>query len=526
MQYLLLYNMLGYVRNGSKRALIKRIEEKSRKESGICPILWIVLDEHEKEVAAGIPTRERSSYGCVLRTCDFSSIVREGTYRLKVVLSNNEILSSEPFEIRDYPYLNDLLKRLSIFNAQARYAQGTESGGYYDCNSKMGEAYSHGMFLNGLCWFSVLHGTRLSHQEKKQVFHAQRIAFDYLLKLWEKDGHFRNHAVERPFDPRNISVGDTIEAVYGLVAYLDLIGLRDPERCTCSVYEQLFKSYNYAQSHMQENPKYASGQWRVPVLCHFYRISGDKKILKMAEQAAQWALNSFDWRENNMLGWLGIGHMEGIWMLCEINPKFKCLNSLQDLLARQQLRLEELLMRNDYRFPPISDFENVGRSWDNMQDVLPGIGSRHWILNQDVLITGLDALYLACISGRAEYEQVVSGAIGFIGGMHFGISPEMTVCPQLSTASFVANLPYSVRPWKTWYFEMQNSLWSSVVNGYTVENGSYFYTDTDWPQGETFIKTDGTLLRLASLYECMMSEQKMLPDSTYWLVTTQRQQEA
>lgn len=513
-EYLLTCNFLGYITGGSKRALVQQVGD----EAVSYPVKWYLKDEKGDVTASGSVGDRQASYGKIVYACDFSHVTAKGMFTLEVAFSGGETLKSAPFAIDDYPYLHTVTLRLAIDNARMRYAAEKTHKGYYDCNSQMGEAYSHGMFLNGLCWLDMLHGERMSASEREDLRWAQQAAFDYLMYLWCEDGHFNNYAPERAFDPRNAGINDTIEALYGLAAYMDLVGSADPERVNAENYQKLKKSFLYTER--QPMTKYTLGEWLPAVAVHLYRVGGEEIMLRKAQTAAEDILWRYDWRSTNRSGWRGIGYFEGIWLLGETKPDFLETAAFKSRSAFNRKRLDELLSRSAFGFAAPNG-NSLPQAWDDMSGAIQNtIGSRsfHWVLNQDILCAGLDMCFLGLMSNDAAYEKSAAASIAFTGGVNFGFPAELTEKggKGIAAAAFIANHENGLKPWKTWYFTPKNDTWLSVINGYTVdENGAYFYTDEDWPTGETFIKTDGTLVFLLSLLESWMNGGLSLPESAF-----------
>lgn len=150
--YRLLYSTVGYYPKQTKRALIRRVEGAGEgEEIRRCSA---VLMKDGKVVWKGTPLYRGLSFGLTLWEVDFSGVTEEGTYQLVVAPEDGageaDRLCSLAFPIAEGLFNEKVLKGLSLYNAESRYASYTDGGGYYDCNTEMGESFSHGRYLYGL----------------------------------------------------------------------------------------------------------------------------------------------------------------------------------------------------------------------------------------------------------------------------------------------------------------------------------------------------------------------------------------
>ena len=56
------------------------------------------------------------------------------------------------------------------------------------------------------------------------------------------------------------------------------------------------------------------------------------------------------------------------------------------------------------------------------------------------------------------------------------------------SAAFIAGAypNRNVKVWDFWGFKKKNDLWMSIINGYTIENGNFYYNNDNYVNGETF----------------------------------------
>ena len=516
-EYLLLYNFFGYPNQGTKRVLLRCLTETP----SCYPVKWRVLSPNHDLVGEGEWKREPRSYGVESWSADFSFVTFSDLYTFHVDFSNGQSMASEPFDVSRSPYLNQLGLRLSIHAAKARYARGTRDGGFYDCNSRMGESHSHGVYLNGLCWFDFLHRSHLTPMEKAELRWAEQETFDYLMKLYnEETGEFRDYTEDRPYDPRNYGIFNTIDALYGLSAYMSLIGSEDPDRCHTASLERLKKSYEFASSH-EEKPEaliqYTNSEWLPSIACHLYRFSGEATYLTEARDWLLHKLPEIDLRDLPRGYWCSINLFEGMALVKALAPKTADDPRWTACLDRAKSRIAELMERSAYQFPPPVDRDHSAQAWDHMEELpsasLDNVWNTRWFGNNDVSLWGIQACWLAMLTDDASFANSAAAAINFICGLNFGLPGDMVNPPSeapLAAASFFIRLPHTVKPWKNWYFRQGEGNWTSIVNGYTVRDGKAFYTDEDFITGETYIMTDGLFLYLITLYERMLHGEDIL----------------
>lgn len=511
--YLLLYNLFGYPSKGSKRALVRALRERPANR----PVRWQLFSPERNEAASGTPKKEPLTYGVCAYSCDFSAVTYPDLYTLAVTFDDGSRMESRAFDVSATPYLNQLSLRLSVKASQARFARGTRDGGFYDCNSRMGEAYSHGAYLNGLCWLDFLHHERLTPRERGALRWAERTAFDYLTALLSKEtGEFSNYSPDRPYDARNFGKFNTIDALYGVCAYLRLIAPKNGARASGQIIESVERSFSFLRAQ-KERPdalsQYYHDEWTPVLCCHLYRISGKTAYLETAKDYLRREMARVDLRLIPGGHWRSVGLFEGMWMLWRLSPDTAQMPGWRECLARAETRLADLLARNAYHLPPLADSEYAARSWDDMR-AFPEQGARNawgvrWFSNNDVLLWGIEMCFLGLLTHNGDFFKVSAAALNFPCGVNFGLPGNMVTPPvkdRLTTASFFANTPHCANAWKRWYFRMQNEEWTSLENGYTLQGNTAEYSDESFLNSETFIKTDGLFLYLASLYECAVND--------------------
>lgn len=531
-EFSLLYSIAGYSLHGTKRALLRQLIDCTSTSPGTWKVYKIgeatelielraacenmfdseylqwIDDLCGKPTARGCFTEEPETFHVTVYSCDFSSISEEGTYILTAELQDNSLLASKPFCITHAPLGNDLLPALSIHAACARFATNTMFGGFYDCNTKYGEAYSHGTYLNGLSNYYLYSNDNMDDESKENLHWSASVAFDYLMKIRKADtGEIRYKAPERPGDAAlNSGIHNSIEAVCGLSAYMDAFASVDSSRVNETNYELILQTIDYIDSELKSNSQGNGAEWKTAVFCHLYRVQPREDILERAWAAAMQTIEALDWEHNNRSRIMS--PFEGLWLLTQIDPTFSENELLVEKIAIWKNDIQQILKLSAYDFPTFNG------SWGTMHRLsLSEFYSNHgfyWSLNVNVLCQVLDACFLWQLTDDDSFERMASGALYYVTGLNFGLPADM--CTEvtasnesISCASFVANNYGGVLPWDLWTFKMQDDQWASIVNGYTYDNGSYTYTNSDWQHGETFIRTDGLMLFAGSLYEMLVN---------------------
>ncbi len=532
-EYALLYSMTGYAQRGTKRAFLRQLSDMPTAEPSswkLCRIgeadeLTALRDSCEgmldtdyvqwinqlcdAPAMEGRFTKEPSTFQVTVHACDFSQIGELGSYALLAELSDGTLLTSKPFVVSAAPLGDELLPALSIDNAQARYAAGTYFGGYYDCNTKYGEAYSHGTYLNGLSNYALYAGDAMAVEDQKTLQWAASVGFDYLMKLHKaQTGEIMYKSPERPGDlALNGGIHNSMEAVCGLAAYMDAFAGLDQERVNEENRKRILQTVDYIDAALENSGggNYLS-EWKTSVLCHLYRGLHHEEDLQAARESALTTLENLDWEHGNRSRTISV--FEGLWLLSQIDDEFAACKALEDKVAVWKQDIRQVLEKSAYHFPTFSgSWETMSRlslsTYNNAQGI-------YWVLNQSVLCQALDACFLWQLTGDELFEQMAAGALHYVTGLNFGLPDKMSTQKTagnepVTCCSFATNCYGGIICWDLWMFQMQNDQWASIVNGYTYDHGEYQYTNADWQHGETFIRMDGAMLYAGSLYEMLVN---------------------
>lgn len=325
--FCLLYSTLGYEQKGTKKAYIRTLTpitaEKVGKKSE-----WTLQNGEGKTAAKGKLTYRNLCYGVQLWELDFSDTTSEGTYSLAVTVrdaSGQTVFeeTSQPFLVQKNLYGNHVLLPLTLYNAQARVSEEGYGGGYYDCNIQMGEAYSHGIFLNGLLQTWRYKQNTLTQEEKSGLAECAGIAFDYLLRLHNGEtGEFTHSYPNRPNADVNLGIRNSQEALYGFAAYLCYFKEADPGRANAENYQKAVKSAAY----LEQTPEwglgcgYVYGEHMIPIYYYLYQYSGDEQWKTKAVNKLNELLEKVNVQTMERNGARAVPLFEGLYLLCRAFP--------------------------------------------------------------------------------------------------------------------------------------------------------------------------------------------------------------
>ncbi len=518
--FALLYNTLGYEQDGTKKAYVRSVEYVNPADVGNNS-LWTLLDMDNQVVAQGELTYVGLSFGLQLWEAEFSDVKQIGTFRMVAELTDdsyNPVYQevSSDFLIQNRIYSHNLILPLTIYNAQAREAPEELGGGYYDCNTAMGEAYSHGVFLNGLVQTYVLEMASLSNEERTGIEEAAARAFDYLVLVHDdKTGEFLHSDPRRYNADINQGYHNTYEALYGFAAYLWYFSDLDPERASKENYERASQSYDYLQRYISNDVAVENGypykEYLIPVCYYLYKYSGDAGWMDRAVNLIDEELNSFNFRTMYRRGSRSIPMFEGVYLfLTDDEPVAYKDAWLEKLMEIKDTYFADLHDKNAMEIFPISDVIMAKQEWDDMWRLPAGeYTDKNWQLTTARAANALDACFLGELTGDASLERVAAASIGYILGLNPGFDGSLVMNPtstrKISVGALVQNINGRyVRGWSYWGFTPTNNDWASVMNGFCMEDGDYAFKDdnnNDWIYGETFLRHDGAFAYALCVYE-------------------------
>ena len=515
--FFLLYNTVGYERTGTKKAFVRSI-------APVAPTWtddgdWTLVNSDNEILARGKLVYRGLSYGLQLWEADFTDVDAEETCRLIVSVRNNlgQTVYREtscPFSIQDALYSDNVLLALTIDNAQAREAPADVGGGYYDCNTMMGEAYSHGVFLNGLVQTYVLKYDELTSAQRTDLMEAAQQAFDYLQALHvDETGEFIHSDPRRDNADINLGYHNTFEALYGYAAYLYYFKNVDPTRATTENYRRAVKSLEYLQTNYPTDAWYPYREYLIPVCYYLYKYSGSNAWLTMGKNLIETELSNFNLRTMYRSGARSIPIFEGVYLFMTdssitLPNRNAWLTSLNNIKNTYYAGLDA---QNAMDILPISAYDTAVSEWDNMWRLPAGEYEQNWQLTTGRAANAMDACFLGELTGDASLEAIATGSLGYIMGLNPGFSGTLVTNPTTTRPMAAAALVHNLNArrsvgWCYWSFTPKNDTFVSVMNGFRIQNGAYAFENDAWEYGETFLRHDGAFAYAFCVYERFLSQ--------------------
>ncbi|MHB8963470.1 MAG: hypothetical protein ACYC5K_09995, partial [Saccharofermentanales bacterium] len=516
--YRILYSTAGYYPAQTKRALIRSVggQPADLLDTERC---IVSLYRGDALVWSGKPIYRGFSFGIELWEIDFSQVDQTGSFQLRADMKEKTgfvgTLASLTFPIGEWLFSDTILKELSICNAESRYASDTDKNGYYDCNTEMGESFSHGRYLYGLADYWAARIGSLNSWEKTRLKQAMSCAFDYLYMLWRPDGEIAHSWPTRFQSDANPGIHNSYWSVMGLLAHINLFKENLPAEYIDEFYKKMEICVTYLEAHGYNTESMDGGI--VPVYYYLYQHRGDKTWLDKAVLALNSQCEKFDLFRGLRFA---APITAGLSLLLREQPDHpdakRWKEFAQQLATRYFIHLRD---GNAFQTMPSLGGENPGEQWVHMEREPLGSGNlwgiRHFFTSL-AANTGYDAINLIRITGDISLEKVASGCIGWVMGINPGMPRWAVANPpaeqDYEAAALIANTPFRhAKAWTEWSFAMRNPHWQSVPNGYIFKEKSVFEYPDQWQSAETFIATDGVLLSVLAAYEDYMEDCSLAP---------------
>jgi hypothetical protein len=514
--FTILYSTLGYEQKGTKKAFVRSLNHVLPEEVGN-ESSWVLLNTDNEIISQGSLVYRGLSYGIQLWEADFSSVENEGNYRLTAEINGTDgkqIYQEETLEfvIQNRIFTKNVLLPLTLYNAQARDAYPAKWGGFWDCHTKMSEAYSHGVFLYGLVKTLAYRGSSLTEEERNGLINACNNGFDYLMHLYDlggDTGEFKHSDPYRYNADINQGTHNTIEALYGVAAYLHYFRDIDPERASQENYERACKSVAYLET-VDSYYCYPYKEYQQPIYYYLYKFSGDETWKERGVEKLEWFLNNVNLRSMYRSGYRAVPLFEGLYLFATDFTDHPNHNEwISKAVAIKDKYYKDLEQRNAFGTIPISPYERTVDEWDNMWKMPAGESQYTWLINTSRASYAMDACYLGELTGDRSLEKLAAGELGYIMGINPGFPGINVANPEsdkpLVAAAFIINLNARYnKGWFHWEFTPKNDKFMSIMNGIRIIDGEYVFKDgtyDDWTYGETFIKHDGAFAHAFCVYE-------------------------
>ncbi|MHB1484183.1 MAG: early set domain-containing protein [Saccharofermentanales bacterium] len=479
---------------------------------------WRLIDSKGSAVKSGRLKYKYKTYGMQLWEADFSSYDIPGIYTMEFSLkmSLDRIignLATQPFRLEKNLLFNNVVKHLTIENAEARIAEEKDGYGYYDCNwSTMGEGYSHGIFLNSLAQTYLLRGGALTGAEKSRYIASASIAFDYLMLLQLPSGEIDHQYRKRPnYQGSSFGIMNTQEALYGMSAFLDIFKGID-HRANDENYTKILKTLEFAETAAPWGWKAGYdtyGEYLIPIYFHLYKYSGDVNLKAKAINKLNYLMNNLNVRTMWRSSFRAIPMFEGL-KYCVDN--FKDDPEYENWIAKAKFikdnYFKPIITTNAFNVITTSTKANAISEWDDASGVPdgdPAISSWTWINSGASPAYCIDACILGDITGDSAMKQVAAGEINWILGLNPGV-PRWTIRNPISNqndrnaASFIGNLNARCVTQNYSAWTPKNNTFMSISNGFTIKNNTFWY-ENRWNESENFIKSDGSFVFASLIYE-------------------------
>lgn len=505
----ILYSTLGYHPGAAKHVLVRTIYDINQNDVSADHSKWSLKDSKGATKATGKIRFTGKTFGIQLWKADFSGFTAPGTYNMEIELKNGSdiligTLKSLTFKIEKDLLYNNVLKHLTIENAEARVAGANFGYGYYDCNwSTMGEGYSHGIFLNALSQTYLLRNDRLTENEKSRLMKAADIAFDYLLLLQKPTGEIDHQYPRRPhYQGAKFGIMNTQEAVYGMSAYLHIFKGKSP-KANDENYNKVLKAVKSIENRAPwgwQAGYDTYGENLIPVYYHLYKYSGDISLKEKAIKKLNFLLDNINLRSMWRSSLRAIPLFEGLKYCVE---EFKDAPDYDKWIEKayyiKDTYFKYIAENNAFCILPVSTLENAKSEWDDMSKT-----PKSTVAYNAATAYSMDACILGQITKDESMKQIAAGGINWVLGLNPGVPRWAITNPvsktEMESASFIGNLNARcvIQQYNVW--KPLNNTFMSISNGLNVDGKNWWY-ENRWNEAENFIKTDGVYAYASCIYE-------------------------
>lgn len=365
-EFVLLYSTLGYELNSTKRALIRTIDHIDPEIVDTKKSTWNLRDENNRIKMTSSINYLGITYGLQLWEINFSNLQDSGFYKITVKLKNKkgvliDSLSSLVFEIRSQLYTSRTLIPISIYNAEAREFPVQQGGGYYDCNSDIGEIASHGIFLVGLVNAYERRKQDLSTEYRTRMVKAINIAVDFIIScVNDTTGEIISHPLR--YHPHQNVGTKCRQGLFGLVSYAHFFKDEDPVRAK-KVFRKALKIIEY----LKEN-NLMTLELEVSAYYHLFKYSGNEKYKKFAISALEKQLNNYE-KYGMPLGRRFL-YFEGLYYCVkEFKDHPDYYKWIQKAKKIKKQYLQDIIDNNGFHVVPIGGQQ----AWSDMKSIPRGI---------------------------------------------------------------------------------------------------------------------------------------------------------
>jgi hypothetical protein len=463
------------------------------------PVTWQPVGPSADDAAVSSDAAARSGSAAVTRgRLVINLATRDGS---------QSTLESLPLSFSSDALYNATFPAIAVDNATERLAPSEMGGGLYDCDSTMGEGYSHGIFLAGFAWMLLQRGHQIAPDVQRLMVEHMKVFVDYILKLRQESGSFTQQVASRPHQVDR-GLMDTTEPSYGLFCAAQALSSPDvfarDSQTAATCREAALAGVQWLRARIPESNDAAGERSRLDIAAlamHAFLATGDKEMLDTASGLVDRFLGSRE-RTFPVTRWGAIPRVELFLRLLE-SPVPKSLHRSLDSYLRGEL-IQHLTSRTGSTVFPIPLPVEI---------IMEGPEHTHRVSNSHVASSATEALLLHRYTGDASLRRVADGYLQWIAGLNYGFPAGMTRrrvnggfgAPEPAEglcASMIVNTgERQVVPWDghtPMLKQRATPVWGSptIVNGL----GAHLQYENIWQHGETFIKHDGFWLIALSLW--------------------------
>lgn len=489
--FVLLHSALGYERLGTKQALIRAVRDDLNRDDA----LDLAASSAILTSTDGVHERYRVQYagktfGNHFWRIDFSSLMRSGEgfqliVDLRLTGDGKKIqLRSDPFKIADDLLFKSTFPRLALENAQARRAPAAMGGGYFDCNTRMGEAYSHAMLAVGLLAVLERRGSALAPETKQKLVELVEVALDYVVGLQQRDGHIVDQHPSRPFQGLNPGLLNTTLGVYGLGRGAAVLPRFDKAKAA-HYLKAAERGFDYLRLRK-------SNADMVTLAALLYRASRNSNYLGEAASYARFVSRQPDRLTPGERSLEALPYNEGLMDLVELAPDHPdWIRWVHDLLDHGIKLYREAARQNVFHICP----------WDKVGQAPTELVPFETCRTSHFSRVAYSALRMTELFPGPGWEPTTTASLQWVVGLNFGL-PGNRVVPAsanaITSASFITHTGTRYAQQLTAEFQWQAP---TIVNGFTDR----FRYENVWQAAETFILHDGLWLMAVSRYGTLPS---------------------
>ena len=436
--------------------------------------------------------------------------------------------------------------------------------GFQDCNNFIGEATSHGAFLDGLMEIWTRRASAMTQTDRELLRWAIITNALYIEGLYQEGGEtgeFAHSEMGRAGVNTNLGDYQSEGALYGESAFADEGQFVDPRLAKLACSRSIQGVAWLAQHNFADDTQRSIFYAHIARCTAQFGLPGSDGYWNQAITAAQSVISYFanpghvagQQRDaGRVFPWF-----EGAYEVMKshplaLNASHPQLQSTADLLVNHLASNHvcddspsgPICPKNGFLVLPAAsgDVSDFVSNWNDMQSVpraersLSSWPYINFFSIPPFIVAASDSVYLGMLTRMATLEPVATGNLNWSLGLNPGVPASKSAIPidyqPWQSASFTYNgIVTSVRTmdgWRTpessskgwlslprevsaasprhetWWIDPGNNGFTSLVNGHVIWDNQWDYInggDNGWLSGETFLLDDGVFIKAALLYE-------------------------